>query len=80
MVPFSDIFTFMNTIIDGKVLYLAITDQLQVQWIVYTGILMVMSMCLISAAYVSVKTVDAVINWNSAYVEYHYIYANTHSS
>lgn len=67
LIPFSDLLSFANTILDGKVIYLALTDQLQVQWIVYTGILIVMSMCLVSAAYVAYRSVDAVVAFSKGY-------------
>lgn len=74
-IPFTTVFSFANTVIDGKVLYLFLTDQVQVQGIVYTGVMMALTMCFVSAAYVMVKTTEAAINWTSAsIIEYAHKY------
>lgn len=52
-----------DSVITGQVWYLAMSNQLAIEWVVYTGILMAMVMCFVSAAFVAVKTVQAGVNF-----------------
>lgn len=51
-IPFSDVLSFFQTVLDGKVFFLYMTGQFQVQALVYTGVMMALTMCFFSAAYV----------------------------
>lgn len=59
MAPVAEHLMLVHTVISGLVLQLWFSNQLAVTAAVYTGSLVGLTMCLCSAAYVVVKTVDA---------------------
>ena len=63
MIDVGSMVAIADSVVSGVVWYLAMSNQLAIQWVVYTGILMAMVMCFTSAAYVAVKTVDASVSF-----------------